>query len=72
MSDRNKATIRTIREKAVGRSGAELNVLDGLYSEGYRYHGGAFGELDGSGAFKNLLQGCRPRWTGIARRLWTR
>lgn len=57
MSDRNKATIRTIREQAVGRGGADLNILDGLYATEYRYHGGAFGELEGADAFKNMLQG---------------
>ena len=57
MSDKNKATIRTIREQAVGRSGSDLDVLNGLYSGGYRYHGGAFGELEGADAFKNLLEG---------------
>lgn len=57
MSDRNKATIRTIREEAVGRSGDDLDILDGLYAATYRYHGGAFGELEGAQAFKSMLQG---------------
>jgi predicted ester cyclase len=57
MSERNKAIIKRIREEAVGRSGPDLDVLDGLYSPNYRYHGGAFGEMSGADAFKNLLQG---------------
>jgi predicted ester cyclase len=57
-TERNKATIRRIREEAVGRSGADLDFLDGLFAEGYRYHGGAaFGEMTGPDAYKNMLQG---------------
>jgi hypothetical protein len=57
VSERNKATIRRIREQAVGRGGPDLDILDGLYAPGYRYHGGAFGELEGPDAFKDMLQG---------------
>jgi predicted ester cyclase len=58
VSEGNKETIRRIREEAVGRSGAALDLLDGLYAPNYRYHGGAaFGEMTGPDAFKLLLQG---------------
>lgn len=57
MSERNKQVIRRIREEAVGRSGSDLDILDGLYASNYQYHGGAWGELSGAGAFKGLLEG---------------
>jgi hypothetical protein len=66
MSDRNKETIRRIREQAVGKSGAELDILDGLYAADYRYHGGPWGELSGPDAFKTLLQGLSAALQGYS------
>jgi len=51
----NKATIRLIREQAVSQG--KHDILDGLYADDYRYHGGSFGELAGANAFKELLGG---------------
>lgn len=52
----NKTTIRAVREEAVSKGRHEL--LDGLYADDYRYHGGnTFGELEGRDAFKLLLGG---------------
>lgn len=49
----NKAVIRLVREQAVSQR--KLELLDGLYAEDYRYHGGPFGELAGAQAFQALL-----------------
>ena len=55
MTEENKSTIRMIREEIVGSQ--NLDRLDGLYTAGYRYHGGTFGDLEGPDAFKMLLGG---------------
>ena len=56
MSDQNKQTIRVVREKAL--SGGKLDLLDGLYTENYVYHGPALlGDLRGPTAFKDMAKG---------------
>ena len=56
MSDANKKTIRTVREEAL--SGRNLDLLDGLYTEDYVYHGPALlGDLYGPTAFKEMVRG---------------
>jgi predicted ester cyclase len=69
MSETNKAVIKRIREEAVGGSGAALDMLDGLYADDYRYHGGAFGEMQGATAFKDLLQGMSAVLDGYRERV---
>ncbi len=54
MSAENKETIRRIREEA----GANLDMLDGLFTDDYVYHGPSVpGELRGANAFKEMLSG---------------
>ncbi len=54
MSEQNKKTIRIVREKAP----ADLSLLDGLYTDGYVYHGiPLLGDLKGPDAFKALFGG---------------
>ncbi len=54
MSAKNKETIRRIREE----SGANLDMLDGLFTDDYVYHGPSVpGELHGANAFKEMVRG---------------
>lgn len=54
MSAENKETIRRIREEA----GANLDMLDGLFTDDHVYHGPSVpGELRGANAFKEMLSG---------------
>ena len=56
MSDENKATIRMVREEALSKR--KLELLDGLYTDTYVYHGPAvLGELRGPTAFKQMIAG---------------
>ena len=56
MSKENKDTIRVVREKAL--SGRNLDLLDGLYTDNYVYHGPALiGDLHGPTAFKEMVSG---------------
>jgi len=53
MSDENKKTIRVVREDALSKR--NLDLLDGLYTDDYVYHGPALlGELRGPTAFKEM------------------
>lgn len=61
----NKATIRTVREEALSKG--RLELLDGLYADDYRYHGGdTLGELEGPEAFKLIAGGYRQMIDGLA------
>jgi predicted ester cyclase len=54
MSLTNKDIIRNLRENAP----SDLDILDGLYSEDYVYHGiPMIGDVKGPNAFKGLLNG---------------
>ena len=56
MSKQNKDTIRVVREEAL--SGRNLDLLDGLYTDNYVYHGPALlGDLHGPTAFKEMVKG---------------
>lgn len=56
MSDENKKTIRVVREEAL--SGRNLDLLNGLYTDDYVYHGPALiGDLRGPTAFKDMVRG---------------
>ena len=56
MSQRNKDTIRTVREEALSKG--RLDLLDGLYTDDYVYLGPPFiGDLRGPTAFRNLASG---------------
>ena len=56
MSDQNKKTIRVVREEAL--SGRNLDLLDGLYTDNYVYHGPALlGDLRGPTVFKEMVKG---------------
>jgi predicted ester cyclase len=65
---RHKDTIRRVREDAL--STGRLELLDGLYAEGYRYHGGeTFGELEGRDAFALVAGGFRQVIEGMTERV---
>lgn len=56
MSNENKKTIRTVREEALSKR--RLDLLDGLYTDDYVYHGPALvGDLHGPTAFKEMAAG---------------
>ena len=56
MIDENKKTIRIVREEALSKR--NLDLLDGLYTENYVYHGPALlGDLHGAAAFKEMVRG---------------
>lgn len=60
----NKATIRKVREQALSQG--RLDLLDGLYADDYRYHGGdTFGELEGPQAFQAVAGGFRQVIEGL-------
>jgi predicted ester cyclase len=64
----NKDTIRRVREEAL--STGRLELLDGFYAEGYRYHGGdTFGELEGRDAFSMVAGGFRQVIEGLTERV---
>jgi len=54
MSEQNKKTIRIVREQAP----KNLEVLDGLYTDDYLYHGiPLLGDLRGPTAFRTMIAG---------------
>jgi len=56
LSDQNKNTIRVVREEAL--NGRKLDLLDGLYTDDYIYHGPALlGDLHGAAASKGMVKG---------------
>ena len=56
MSHKNKDTIRTVREEALSKG--RLDLLDGLYTEDYVYHGPPLlGDLRGPTAFRDMASG---------------
>ena len=54
MSETNKRTIRRVREEAL----SNLDLLDGLYTDDYVYHGASFpGDMQGPTAVKEMYKG---------------
>ena len=53
MSETNKRTIRRVREEAL----SNLDLLDGLYTDDYVYHGASFpGDMQGPTAVKEMYR----------------
>jgi predicted ester cyclase len=64
----SKDTIRRVREEALSQG--RLELLDRLYADGYRYHGGVtFGELAGRDAFAMVAGGFRQVIEGLTERV---
>ena len=64
MSQENKDTIRTVREEALSKG--RLDLLDGLYTDGYVYHGPPLlGDLRGPTAFRDMASGFVDAITGF-------
>jgi hypothetical protein len=60
MSEENKNTIRFVREDALSKG--RLDLLDGLYTDDYVYHGPAFmGDLRGPRLESMPLEPMRSR-----------